>query len=190
MSIFTFLADVGRNLVGAGGSAAPSAADIQGELSRLNLGASGVTAAVDGGTVTLTGAAPDAATREKIVLAVGNLQGVSKVDDQLGDESRASDGTVTGAIGSALSGAAAAVSSAVGSATAAVTGSPDAGTGGATGPGGSTFYTVKKGDTLSAIAKSHYGDGNAYQGIFEANRPMLEDPDRIYPGQVLRIPAR
>ena len=52
------------------------------------------------------------------------------------------------------------------------------------------FYTVQKGDTLSAIAKRHYGDANAYGGIFEANRPMLEHPDRIYPGQVLRIPPR
>jgi nucleoid-associated protein YgaU len=52
------------------------------------------------------------------------------------------------------------------------------------------FYTVKKGDTLSAIAKEHYGDATKYPLIFEANKPMLEDPDRIYPGQVLRIPAK
>src|ERR671913_259750 len=50
------------------------------------------------------------------------------------------------------------------------------------GPGGSMFYTVQKGDTLSAIAKKHYGDANAYNSIFEANRPMLDHPDRIYPG--------
>jgi phage tail protein X len=54
----------------------------------------------------------------------------------------------------------------------------------------STFYTVKKGDTLSAIAKAHYGNANAYMAIFEANKPMLEHPDRIYPGQVLRIPPQ
>jgi nucleoid-associated protein YgaU len=52
------------------------------------------------------------------------------------------------------------------------------------------FYTVKKGDTLSAIAKEHYGDASKYPAIFEANKPMLEHPDRIYPGQVLRIPAK
>jgi nucleoid-associated protein YgaU len=56
------------------------------------------------------------------------------------------------------------------------------------GGGEATFYTVKKGDTLSAIAKSHYGDGGKYMKIFEANKPMLKDPDKIYPGQVLRIP--
>lgn len=53
----------------------------------------------------------------------------------------------------------------------------------------STFYTVQSGDTLSKIAKSHYGDAGKYPAIFEANKPMLKDPDRIYPGQVLRIPV-
>ena len=51
-----------------------------------------------------------------------------------------------------------------------------------------TFYTVVRGDTLSKIAKQHYGAASKYPVIFEANRPMLEDPDKIYPGQVLRIP--
>jgi nucleoid-associated protein YgaU len=51
-----------------------------------------------------------------------------------------------------------------------------------------TFYTVKKGDTLSAIAKAHYKNANKYPVIFEANKPMLTHPDKIYPGQVLRIP--
>jgi len=50
------------------------------------------------------------------------------------------------------------------------------------------FYTVKKGDTLSKIAKEAYGNAMKYPVIFEANKPMLKDPDKIYPGQVLRIP--
>ncbi|WP_417706877.1 peptidoglycan-binding protein LysM [Pseudomonas sp.] len=50
------------------------------------------------------------------------------------------------------------------------------------------FVTVNKGDTLSAIAKAEYGNANAYMKIFEANKPMLSHPDKIYPGQVLRIP--
>ena len=50
------------------------------------------------------------------------------------------------------------------------------------------FYTVQKGDTLSKIAKAHYGTWRKYMDIFEANKPMLKDPDLIYPGQVLRIP--
>ena len=52
----------------------------------------------------------------------------------------------------------------------------------------STFYTVEKGDTLSKIAKEQYGNANKYHTIFEANKPMLKDVDKIYPGQVLRIP--
>jgi nucleoid-associated protein YgaU len=50
-------------------------------------------------------------------------------------------------------------------------------------------YTVKSGDTLSAIAKEHLGSANAYMKIFEANRDQLSDPDKIKPGQVLKIPA-
>ncbi len=50
------------------------------------------------------------------------------------------------------------------------------------------FYTVVAGDTLGAIAKQHYDNVGKYPVIFEANRPMLEHPDKIYPGQVLRIP--
>jgi nucleoid-associated protein YgaU len=49
-------------------------------------------------------------------------------------------------------------------------------------------YTVQPGDTLSKIAKQHLGDGNAYMKIFEANRDQLSDPDKIRPGQVLKIP--
>ncbi len=51
------------------------------------------------------------------------------------------------------------------------------------------MVTVKKGDTLSKIAQEHLGKANLYHQIFEANRPMLKDPDEIFPGQVLRIPA-
>ena len=51
------------------------------------------------------------------------------------------------------------------------------------------YYTVKSGDTLSKISKEMYGNANQYMKIFEANKPMLKDPDKIYPGQVLRVPA-
>ena len=53
----------------------------------------------------------------------------------------------------------------------------------------SRWYTVVRGDTLSAISKSQYGNANQYPKIFEANKPMLTHPDKIYPGQVLRIPV-
>ncbi|CRM85604.1 LysM domain/BON superfamily protein [Pseudomonas sp. FH4] len=52
----------------------------------------------------------------------------------------------------------------------------------------SRFVVVKSGDTLSAISKTVYGDANKYNKIFEANKPLLSHPDKIYPGQTLRIP--
>lgn len=52
------------------------------------------------------------------------------------------------------------------------------------------FHTVVRGDTLSKIAREFYGNANAYMAIFEANKPMLTHPDKIYPGQVLRIPPK
>ena len=51
-----------------------------------------------------------------------------------------------------------------------------------------TYYTVVAGDTLSKISKTNYGDPSKYMKIFEANKPMLSDPNKIYPGQVLRVP--
>ncbi len=53
-----------------------------------------------------------------------------------------------------------------------------------------TFHTVEPGDTLSKIAKKYYGNAMKYPVIFEANKPMLSDPDKIYPGQKLRIPPQ
>lgn len=63
--------------------------------------------------------------------------------------------------------------------------------GGAAQPGAAAgrTYTVKSGDTLSRIAKEHLGDANAYMKIYEANRDQLSDPDKIKPGQVLKIPT-
>jgi nucleoid-associated protein YgaU len=52
-----------------------------------------------------------------------------------------------------------------------------------------TYHTVVSGDSLSKISLTAYGNANNYMKIFEANKPMLSNPDRIYPGQVLRIPA-
>ena len=86
----------------------------------------------------------DQAEREKVILAVGNVAGIARVDDRLEAKKKA----------------------------------PEA-----------QMYTVVAGDSLSKIAKKFYGDAGKYHVIFEANKPMLKDPDKIYPGQVLRIPA-
>ncbi|MBD9437897.1 LysM peptidoglycan-binding domain-containing protein [Pseudoxanthomonas sp. PXM03] len=53
-----------------------------------------------------------------------------------------------------------------------------------------TTYTVEKGDTLSKIAKEHLGSANAWKQIFEANRDVIDDPDRIFPGQVIKLPPK
>jgi nucleoid-associated protein YgaU len=66
-----------------------------------------------------------------------------------------------------------------------VTGGPSAG---AAAPAAGKTYTVKAGDTLSGIAKEHLGSANAYMKIFELNKDQLTDPDKIKPGQVLRLP--
>ena len=72
---------------------------------------------------------------------------------------------------------------------AAATAAAGAGAGAGQAAAGKT-YTVQAGDTLSAIAKAQLGDANKYHKIFEANRDVLSDPDRIKPGQVLKIPAQ
>ena len=53
----------------------------------------------------------------------------------------------------------------------------------------SKVYVVVSGDSLSKIAQREYGDANQWPRIYEANRDLLKDPDKIYPGQKLRIPA-
>ena len=162
MSLVSFLKEAGERLFGGkeakaaeGGPTVAQNVDnlnqtaataIEKYIAAQGLSASGLKVSFDGAsaTVTVSGEAPDQATREKIVLCCGNVQGVAKVNDQM---------TVAG-------------------------GAEEKG----------TFHTVKSGDTLSAIAKEAYGNANAYTKIFEANKPMLSHPDKIYPGQVLRIP--
>jgi nucleoid-associated protein YgaU len=61
--------------------------------------------------------------------------------------------------------------------------------GGGGGSTGERTYTVAKGDTLSHIAREHYGKASRWHAIFEANRDQIDDPDKIFPGQVLKIPA-
>ncbi len=95
------------------------------------------------GTATISGESETQEIAEKAVLTVGNVNGISRVDNQIDVLNQ----------------------------------EPEA-----------DYYTVQSGDWLSKIAKKQYGDANKYNVIFEANKPMLSDPDKIYPGQVLRIP--
>ena len=166
MGLLSFIADAGEKLLSTSATNAPTAPvagasspdvaqfnatagnAIAKYIATQNLTAQDLKVAYDGAskTVTVTGVAPDQATKEKIVLCCGNVHSVAKVDDQL-----------TVAQGSAPA---------------------------------ASMYEVKEGDTLTKIAKTVYGDANGYEKIFEANRPMLKDPNKIYPGQQLRIPPK
>jgi nucleoid-associated protein YgaU len=163
MGLFSFIKNAGSAMFGSKEEEARIEAEVQAKadaqvenlkrlkaaralelrLAALGLGAEGVTIDVNEGVVTLKGKVKDQATAEKIVLAVGNTNGVESVDNDLEVENKV----------------------------------PPA-----------TFHTVVSGDTLSKIAKQYLGSANKYPAIFEANKPMLTDPDKIYPGQVLRIP--
>lgn len=161
MGLLSFVREAGEKLFGRKDVEAAAAESAQDKLADLNqkaaaaivayidkqgLDTSALTVSFDGAssTVSVAGTVADQATKEKVLLCCGNVDGVDKVDDQL---------AVTNP-------------------------EPPA-----------TFHTVVRGDTLSAIAKACYGNANAYMKIFEANKPMLSDPNKIYPGQVLRIPA-
>jgi nucleoid-associated protein YgaU len=125
----------------AAGQAIVGYIDAQGlAVDGLDVGFDGATA-----TVTVAGTVADQATKEKVLLCCGNVQGVEAVNDMLNVEAP----------------------------------EPEA-----------QFHVVVSGDTLGKIAKTFYGDANEYPAIFEANKPMLSHPDKIYPGQVLRIPAQ
>lgn len=153
MGLMSFIKEAGRRLgigkaeatqpEGSPAAETPTAAELEQELKDQGLAVQDLKLEVAGDKVKLAGSVPDQATKEKVLLAVGNVAGVAAVEE-----------TVTAAKAE-----------------------PEA-----------TMYTVKKGDTLWAIAKAHYGEGSKYNAIFEANRPMLKDPAKIYPGQTLRIP--
>jgi nucleoid-associated protein YgaU len=121
---------------------ARKADELEDYLQKLGMG-DDIDVRFDDGVVYLSGSVADQETLERVVIAVGNVEGVAKVDEDLDVEAPAE---------------------------------------------AARMYTVQSGDTLSAIAKQFYGDANRYNEIFEANRPMLSDPNMIYPGQTLRIP--
>ena len=142
MGLFSFLRGKGKTLGAAQAAEAPPPKEaLEEELDALGLDRSGVEIDVEPhrGRVRIKGQPKDQETREKVILAVGNVAGVAEVEDEAaGPEPR--------------------------------------------------FHTVEKGDSLWKIAEATLGDGSRYTEIFEANKPMLSDPDKIYPGQVLRIP--
>ena len=117
---------------------------LKGIVDSLGIKVANLSLDLNGEKVTVYGQTKTQSEKEKVILAIGNVSGISKVDDRI---------SVTNP-------------------------EPEA-----------QFYTVKRGDSLSKISKKYYGDAKKYKVIFEANKPMLKDPNLIYPGQVLRIPA-
>lgn len=163
MGLFDFVREAGRKLGLDNTPPTPDA--LRQEVAKHGLAVQDLDVQIHDDVATLRGVAASQEDREKAVLAAGNVHGIAKVNDEMTvrAQGRAQAGAQSGAA-EAPAGAATAASAP------------------------SRFYTVMKGDTLSKIAKAQYGDANRYNAIFEANRPLLEHPDRIYPGQVLRIP--
>ncbi len=165
MGIFDFIKSAGKKL-GIGDDEPPAAEAVKKELDSLKIGSDKVDVAIRGDTVVLSGVVKDQSIFEKAVLAVGNTLGISKVE--------AGELKVV-MPDSGLSLDSADMTELVKASTAAKE---------------PRFHTVKKGDNLWKIAEAAYGKGKGGQHtlIFEANRPMLSHPDKIYPGQVLRVP--
>lgn len=147
MGLWDFVKNAGKALgIGDAEAAEPPAPDaLKKEVEDLGLKAEGLTVTVDGDTVKVSGKAASQEEKEKLILAMGNVAGVAKVEDQIETPEPAAE---------------------------------------------PVFHTVAKGDTLWKISERTLGSGARYKEIFEANKPMLKDPDKIYPGQVLRIPAK
>jgi nucleoid-associated protein YgaU len=152
MGLMSFFKGVGSKLFGheEEKNAAPEqvaqlrAGALLNHVKSLGLAYNSLTIKTTGGnTVILEGEVSTQADAEKLALAVGNVEGVEAVDNQL----------------------------------VVADPKPEA-----------QYHTVVAGDWLSKIAKEYYGDAQKYELIFEANKPMLSHPDKIYPGQVLRIP--
>ena len=159
MGLFSFIKNAGAKIFGIGTTDAEDVATAAAEelllekaaikklketIVDLQLQVEDLNIFIDEDIAIVTGLAYDQATKEKVVLVVGNSQGIAVVDDQMTVEHK----------------------------------EPEA-----------QFHTVISGDTLGKIAKGFYGNAMKYPVIFEANKPMLTDPDKIYPGQSLRIPA-
>jgi nucleoid-associated protein YgaU len=146
MGLWDFVKSAGKAL-GVGGAEAAEAPPpdaLKKEVDDLGLQTEGLEVSVEGDTVMVKGKAPTQEEKEKVILAMGNVAGVAKVEEEIETPEPAAE---------------------------------------------PVFHTVVKGDTLWKIAEKTLGKGARYNEIFEANRPMLSDPDKIYPGLVLRIPA-
>ncbi len=157
-SLFDFAKDMGKKLFTTD---AEAGLNILKHIEANNPGVKPINVVYDDGVVTLSGVAKTHEAKEKAILMAGNVEGVEKViaDDVDVDEPAPEPRPTAAATGTAAEAAPAV-----------------------------QYYTIEKGDTLYAIAKEFYGNGMKYPEIFEANKEVIEDPDKIYPGQKIRIP--
>ncbi len=148
MGLFSFIKNAGAKVFGIGKTteeeAVEAATNLKNAVETLGFEVTDLAISVEEDVATVSGEAPSQEVREKVILVVGNTEGIASVDDRM-----------TVAVEEPVA----------------------------------QFHTVVSGDTLGKIAKSYYGNAMKYPVIFEANKPMLSHPDKIYPGQVLRIPA-
>lgn len=167
MGMFDFVKSVGKKLGFGDEEEAPKAETLKKELDSYKIGTDKVEVAIEGDKAVLKGVVADQSAFEKAVIAVGNTLGVSKVE--------AGELKVVAPDSGLKLDANADMNAIVAASTPAKE---------------PVFYTVKKGDNLWKIAEKQYGKGKGAKNtvIFEANKPMLTHPDKIYPGQVLRIP--
>ena len=147
MGLFSFIKNAGAKIFGIGKTTEEEAKEKANKLinavKTLGFDVLDLKIDISDDLATVWGEANSQETREKVILVVGNTNGIASVDDKM---------TVEIA-------------------------EPQA-----------QFHTVVSGEYLSKIAKKYYGNAMKYPLIFEANKPMLTHPDKIYPGQVLRIP--
>ncbi len=181
MPVYHFAPEAGTVL----GAGSPSAPAIAAELDRLGLPHAGVQIARRGDSALLEGEMPDNVTRERLVLAIGNLHGIAVVEDRLR--------TVAPAPGllESLGGFAHLPPGAAGTEaaeTAVHRAQIEAGE--SFGPAGSLLHMVQPGETWAEIAQRHYGSPAEAARLIEANAPVAASADTLPPGLVLRIPPR
>ncbi len=172
MGLLSFMKGAGKNVFDRDSADDKKTEAIAEHLNKFNLMVGGKVQAayVGDGTVDLTGEMNSELACKRLVATVGNIEGVEKVNDMVKiNQPEASPVAETeGEVG--VTAMAAAPEAEIATATV-------------------RMYEVQAGDTLSAIAGEMYGDVMQYPKIFEANQPMLESPDEIYPGQQLVIPV-
>jgi len=173
MSLFGFVKDIGNRVFNKDEEAADK---IRAHILDAGVGIKGLDVGFDQGVVELTGEVDSQADKEKAILLAGNVAGVADVFANKLKVTKEEE-----AVHSQQADVASSTAGAAGSAK--PVDAPSAGENSNT-----EFYVIQAGDTLGKIAKRVYGDAMQYPKIFEANREVIQDPDKIFVGQKIRLP--